>query len=417
MTTAGPRPPRGPRVPRRTEGSSGVGDPFGIGPITSLLAPILSVIGLLLVAVVTFNLLSFRIPFVTGRDPVNGGNGGPTRTAAPSGVVITPDTSFKLTGSIVYAKAGNIWVQDANGARQLTSSGGDSMPSWSPDGSSVYYIRTKDADTTWRGERYLLRVPELMRVPADGSAEPERLATGRFRTGNGVWAYWLRQPVLSPDGKTIALITDAPNPELNNVVLQFFNTTNGKITSAGLASTGVLGHQDPEWRADGAYLLYVKNGRSGSRGAPIIARYDTATKKTKALTASGYTSPSYSPDGRYIAATRTSNLGTDIVVLDANNGRELARITRDDASFSPTWSPAGDGIAFLHLVGQTVDLRLARLDGASGSFAVEEILDLTEVSGLDAESRPDWFVPAADLPPPTPTPIPSSAAPSASASP
>ena len=74
-------------------------------------------------------------------------------------------------------------------------------------------------------------------------------------------------------------------------------------------------------------------------------------------------SPSYSPDGKYIAATRTTNLGTDVVILDASNGRELLRITNDGSSFSPSWSPAGDGIAYLHLDGQTVDLKLAQLEG------------------------------------------------------
>ena len=41
----------------------------------------------------------------------------------------------------------------------------------------------------------------------------------------------------------------------------------------------------------------------------------------------------------------------------------LLRVTDDGASWAPTWSPAGDGIAFLHLDGQTVDLRLAKLEG------------------------------------------------------
>ena len=73
-----------------------------------------------------------------------------------------------------------------------------------------------------------------MRVKADGSAEPERLATGKFKKGRYTWAYWLRQPVLSPDGKTIAIVTDAPNPDKSNVVLQFFNPATKKIKRAGV---------------------------------------------------------------------------------------------------------------------------------------------------------------------------------------
>jgi Tol biopolymer transport system component len=171
---------------------------------------------------------------------------------------------------------------------------------------------------------------------------------------------------------------------------------------------GVLGHQDPEWRPDGTYLLYTMNNRDGARGAPVIMRYDPKTKQARAMTGAGYMQPSYSPDGRYIAATRTTALGTDVVILNAGNGNELLRLTDDDASWAPTWSPAGDAIAFLHIVGQTVDLRLAKLEGTGPTWTVGETVDLTEVSGLDAASRPDWFIPAALLPA---APPPASAAP------
>ena len=399
------------------------GDPYGLGPVRALAAPLLSGVGLLLVALLTISVMNGDVPFVGGKTGSNGngngnGNGGPQRTTAPSNVIIVPEVSFK--GSIVYAKAGNVWVQSGKDVNQLTSGGGDSMPSWSPDGQWVYFIRTNDAEGLWpvRGSatKYVLAIPDLMRVRADGSAEPERLATGRFKQGKYTWAYWMRQPVLSPDGTKIAMVTDAPNPENSNVVLQLFDTTTKKIKRAGVAESGVLGHQDPEWRPDGKYLLYVKNGRDGTRGAPIIVRYDPATGKTKGITTAGYLNPSYSPDGRYIAATRTSSFGTNVVILDGSNGRELLRLTSDDASWGPTWSPAGDGIAFLHLSGQTVDLQLARLDGVAPSWTIKETIPLTEVSGLDADSRPDWFIPASDLPAPTPTPTPA-ATPSAVPSP
>jgi hypothetical protein len=76
----------------------------------------------------------------------------------------------------------------------------------------------------------------------------------------------------------------------------------------------------------------------------------------------------------------------------------------------------GDSIAFLHINGQIVDLKLARLDGAAPDWTVKDITDLTEVSGLDGSSRPSWFVPADQLPQPSPTAVPSSA-PSVSAAP
>jgi Tol biopolymer transport system component len=388
--------------------------------------PLLAALGLGLVAIVTVNLLvggTLSLPGLAGGEPDPSGAAAgvddPARTAAPSNVVVVPEEAT-FEGSMTYAKGGNVWVQTDDEVRQLTDSGDASMPSWSPDGEWIYYIHTDRDRGRWpvKGvvEEFILDVPELMRVRSDGSAEPERLLRSRFREGNNYYAYWIRQPVLSPDGRRVALVSDAPDPDQGTVVLQFFNPENERLSKPDLGTVGVLGHQDPEWRPDGRFLLYVRNGREGSRGAPVIMRYNTESRRARALTGLGYLNPSYSPDGRYIAATKTSTLGTNVVILDGRTGQELRRITDDDASWGPTWSPAGDGIAYLNLDGKTVDLRLAKLDGAAPDWTVAETVDLTEVSGLDPASRPDWFIPADRLPQ-TPPPSEPSAEPAPSASP
>jgi dipeptidyl aminopeptidase/acylaminoacyl peptidase len=400
-------------------------DPYGIGPVGSWIAPVLSGLGLVLVGVLTFSLLNGEVPFAgTGRDPGDGSNGGvvgPAATPAPSNVVVVPEEAT-LEGSIVYAKGGNVWIQTNEDVRQLTDTGGASMPSWSADGNWIYYVHNDRVEGKWRVkgvvETYALDVSELMRVRSDGSAKPQRLLRSRFKRGNLTYAYWIRQPVLSPDGKKVAVMSDAPNPDDSTVVLQFFDTKSKKLKKADVGVKGVLGHQDPEWRPDGRFLLYVRNGRDGSRGAPNIMRYNVARGTTKSLTGPGYLHPAYSADGRFIAATKTSAIGTDIVILDGATGRELLRVTGDGSSWAPTWSPAGDGIAFLHIVGQTVDLRLAKLDGTAPDWTVSETIDLTEVSGLDAASRPDWSMPVDRLPAtPVPSAAPSSAAPSGATAP
>lgn len=205
-------------------------------------------------------------------------------------------------------------------------------------------------------------------------------------------------------------MSDGSNPAQTDVVVQLFDLATKKFTTPKLAENRPYGHQDPTWRPDGKLLLYVKNGRDGARGAPAIFRFDPATGKSSALTGPGYIAPSWSPDGRFIAATRTSGFGTDIVILDGQTGAELARATDDGASWSPTWSPKGDGIAFLHVASGIVDLRLVPIETSTPTWTFGDPLDLTQVSGLDGESRPDWYVPADQLPAPTPTPA--SAAPS-----
>ncbi len=374
--------------------------------------------GLVIVAALSLAILSGNIPFLSGRTGGNGGpDAGPLRTATPSNVVIV-DPRSDVLGTILYVKAGNIWLQHGASATALTSGGRDAMPSFSPDGAWIYFIRTLDEPGRWRvnglSRRYLLDTPTLMRVRTDATAEPEAVLDGKITSGTTyTWSFFLRQPVVSSDGR-IVVVTDGPDPAKSDVVLKELDPATGKLTSLDAPQVSPLGHQDPAWSPDGRYLLFVKNGRDGFNGAPAVMRYDTTTGKSAAITGPGYTSPAWSPDGRFIAATRTTSFGTDIVILDARRGTELLRVTADERSFRPIWSPAGDAIAYLSIDGGVTDLWSVGLALDSGAPALKgEPLQLTVAAGLDAASRPGWWIPAELLPtappPPPPTPTPSSA--------
>ena len=376
---------RAPRAPR---------DPYGIGPVAGYVGPFLAFGALVLIAALTLSLFNGQVPLVRQVTPGGSGDPGVIVTPAPSGVVITePKAAFP--GSIVYAKTGNIWIQTGTDVRQLTDTGRDSMPTVSFDAQWIYFIRIQEGYGKFPAGGYLQRswydldTPSLYRMKTDGSAA-EKLLTGKFVQAGSTWFYWLRQPVPSPDGKTVTVISDGPNPLQSDIVLHAFNLGTKKLTSMNVPESFALGHQDPAWRPDGRFLLYVKNGRGLSGGAPQIYRYDPPTKKARPLSGPGFIEPAYSPDGKWIAATRTDAFGTDIAILDGN-GKEVLRVTDDGHSFGPTWSPAGNAVAFLHLAGTIVDLKMATLDASTGRWSVKETVDLTKVSGLDAASRPSWF--------------------------
>jgi Tol biopolymer transport system component len=404
---------------RRAGAARPARDPYGIGPVGGYVGPIAAAAALVVIALITVTLMNGQVPFRSTSGNGNGQPGGAVRTAAPSNVII-PEPEITFPGTITYAKAGNIWVQTADEVHQLTDSGHDSMPSFSPDGTSIYFIRETEGRARFpnggNGPRtwYDLSTPTLARVPADGSGKIEGLLLGRYRAGGNTWFYWIRQPVIAPNNRTVALISDGPNPTASGIILQFYDLETKKLTKVPVAAGVQLGHQDPAWRSDGEVLLFVKNGRTGAKGAPQIMRYVVDTKKSAAVTGPGYISPAWSPDSRYIPAVRTDSFGTDVVILDAKNGAEILRVTNDDHSFAPVWSPAGDAIAFLHLDGSIVDLHMVKLEGAAGSWTVGPVTPLTNVSGLDAASRPSWFVPTSELPAVTAPPSPAS---SGSASP
>lgn len=406
-----PGDPFGPR-----SGSTPGGGGSGSGGIGLPIAPILALAGLLVVALATLSLTSGYLPF--GAGPGGGNGGGPTvaKTPTPSNIVVVPeDPRAHIPGTIVYAKDGNIWLQSGATATQLTTDGTDSQPSFSSDGQTVFFIRTRQQHGLWPTAQeirpYLLTIPTLMKVGVGGGT-PVKLLDGIVDpAGQYVWTGWIREPVVSPDGTQIALVSDLPQPDRSDVVVQLFNVATGKLTNLGFGESQPphqsqpLGHQDPAWRPDGKVLLYVRNDSSGSKGSPQIYAWKVGTKTAPAaLTAAGYLHPAYSADGRWIAATRTTAIGTDIVILDGTTGAEVLRVTNDGNSWGPTWSPKGDAIAFLHVNGQVVDLRLVNLTGNGPGWTLGDALDLTTGAGLDSLSRPDWFIPADELPKPTATP-------------
>ena len=74
------------------------------------------------------------------------------------------------------------------------------------------------------------------------------------------------------------------------------------------------------------------------------------------------------------------------------------RLTDDGDSWAPTWSPRGDQIAYLHVAGQVIDLQMAQLEGSGPNWTMKDADRPHDRAGLDGVSRPDWFVPASDIP-------------------
>jgi len=402
---------RGSRSVRRT-----TGDPYALGAARPFLAPLLSLAGLAAIGLLTVGLLTGSVPFLPAGDegPAGGVDGGPVvpgRTPSPSAApVVNP--GIEIDGQLVYAKGGNLWLQEGTATRRLTSTGRDSQPAWSEDGAWIYFIETRQTRVRYPIQgvptSYELHYPILTRIRPDGSGR-EVILSGLFRTGQGAryaWAYFIRDPAVEPDGTSVAVVSDGPDPTKSNVVLGLVGVATKKLTPLGLPENPPFGHQDPAWRPDGTALVYVVNARQDGRGAPSIWRYVPETQKTAQLSRVGYTEPWYSPNSRYLVATKTSSLGTDIVVLDARSGNELLRVTSDGRSWGGAWSPDSTQIAFLQLAGSTTDLWLATLArGSNGELSVAEIEELTEFSGLDASSRPAWWGPR-PTPRPTPTPAP-----------
>ena len=265
-------------------GPRGARDPFGIGPVGSWIAPILSMSSACSSwpsSRSTCSTASCRSdPAATARDGRERAMD-PGRTAAPSNVVVVPDEAA-FEGSIVYAKGGNIWVQVGQGRDAADR-----------------LRRELDAVLVARRRVGLLHPDDPRRAAAGRSAAAGALRhrgagpdadRGRRQRGAGTPGDRVLQAGSAVAGRTgCASRSCRPtarrwrssptprSPRSRNVVLQFFDLETGEVHRRRRARE--RGPRPPGSRTGvrRRLLLYAQNGRDGRTGAPVIVRYETAT--------------------------------------------------------------------------------------------------------------------------------------------
>ena len=237
----------------------------------SAAAPLLSLAGLALAATLSLGLLFGRLDLGIGGGP--GGEGG-SRTPNPS-VVFTPapspDATAAFAGTILFAQEGSIWSISGHEVRRISTGSRDSMPAWTADGRAIVFIETRTRNarvpTDGRYQTYILDYPSVMRMTAAGT-ERTVIRDGLIKLKGGSERYyftWLLQPDVSPDGKTIALVSDAPKPFDQDVTLSLLPMAGGEVDNLGLRQERPLGHNDPT----GARTARV----SPSRTTPATLRW------------------------------------------------------------------------------------------------------------------------------------------------
>jgi Tol biopolymer transport system component len=232
-------------------------------------------------------------------------------------------------GLIALNGADGIYVIDPNtGTRRVVPKSAEmSEPTWSPDG-------TRLAVTSVGGE-----TPNVYTVKPDGTERTLVLQN----------AY---SPSWSPDGKQLVVVRESASDggyDGNALAVVDSDGSNARTLEVGAASDA-LWVAGAEWSPDGKLIAFVTVHEDGATigfvnpdGTPVsIPEVDADSPETGL---------SWSPDSISLAFDRyveTENGGHyAAVVLDLATRHEAVYDGEQHGAQSPTWSPAGDQLAYL----------------------------------------------------------------------
>ncbi len=217
-------------------------------------------------------------------------------------------TSFRSRFSDVYliTFSGDAWK-----GRSIASFPGlNTCAAISPDGRDVALTLSKDGN------------PDLFIMELSSRRLTRLTSTARAGEASPSW---------SPDGQRIAFVSDRSGAPHLYVV----NRSGGepqRVTSAGSQNV------DPDWGANG-FIAY--SSLAGGRYQVCILNPDTL--ETRALTPddASYEDPSWAPDRRHLACTRTLRYHSRIFIVDMITRSCVALLPESAAGdwMAPGWSP------------------------------------------------------------------------------
>ncbi|HEY4205490.1 MAG TPA: S9 family peptidase [Puia sp.] len=323
--------------------------------------------------------------------------------------------------SIKDKRSSSIWMISLDGSQDLrltNSPEGESRPRWSPDGKYLAFLSSREASPMDVGDHLPVTRPavkgsQIWLMDRRGG-EAQRLTTIKGGVNDYAW---------SPDGQKLLLtLTDQDHEDTGKVKttkpyvidryqykqdvegyrykklythLYLFNISTKKL------DTLTTGHYDDEnatWSPDGSSIAFVSNRTEDPDKNENTDIYTIAAQphnNVRQLTAwkGSDNNPRWSPDGQYIAYTR-STADEDYIMYDqpilaiiAKNGGEPRLLSKslDRPVTNPRWAKDGKSITVQvaddrkeYLASfSTADAKLTRLTDGQNAFGPAEAISPT----------------------------------------
>lgn len=280
-----------------------------------------------------------------------------------------------VAGRIALGHDGEIWVVDGAGSRQLTQGVRYwGQPDWSPDGSRLAVVGWAES------------VSDVYVLDADGSNQRQVTQNRRGRRiQDNDWVFF---PRWSPDGQTIALLSDR-NTTYPMLWLMRPDGSNRRQLTRPTSGADII--DSFTWSPDGSRIAATRFGAQVSQVHVVeIAR--PATSRALTSEPGGAFDPAWSPDGRYIAYAARDGRRSTIQVIDVEGANPPAALVQTELGRSPRWSPAGNQLAYVALAGREFELFLVDIaSDAEGRLSVAgRPTQLTSQFGVDATSGLSW---------------------------
>ena len=265
---------------------------------------------------------------------------------------------------LAFVRDGQIWLLDPDGAGllQLTDSGSDVLnrdPAWSPDGRRLAFSRgSVDGQSS-----------EIYVMDADGSNVIQVTSEGSAR-----------EPAWGPDGHTIAFTSLISGSEGLSLIDVDADDNDGSWVLLDRPAYDV----QPAWSPDGNTITFTSDFNFYDFTYDLGAINMDGTDVRFLLQGAAYYPGTYyfqsawSPDGQRIAVVRCTYAVEDCypysaIAVMSSDGSGFRVIAQAGGYSSPTWSPDGRWIAFGSTSCSSCEssLHYVRADGATEGLMVE----------------------------------------------